>query len=309
LTIAVPLDAELAAEPTSAVLPPCLGNWRLRRAGGLAAPVRCVLRPLAGVAVGEVQAGTCSARRPGGMPGVLLLSYVIGGSAVASSGPSRRLLQAGDLSLWPGEQALSLHVAESLHLLALALPAQPGDERLVAPPGGLRIGRDDPLGQMLAGFFDGLSHSFGVLDERQGSLAIGMVRALLAQCLQRRQPESPAAVPPPMLARILAYTEARLGDPGLTPQRIADAHGISLRSLQVLFERKGLRVAEWIRDERLARCRDALAQPGWDGRIIDVALQWGFNNPSHFSRLFRQRFGRAPRQVRAQARHLPRSAT
>jgi transcriptional regulator GlxA family with amidase domain len=116
-------------------------------------------------------------------------------------------------------------------------------------------------------------------------------------------------VPPPMLARILAYTEARLGDPGLTPQRIADAHGISLRSLQVLFERKGLRVAEWIRDERLARCRDALAQPGWDGRIIDVALQWGFNNPSHFSRLFRQRFGRAPRQVRAQARHLPRSAT
>lgn len=304
----MPLDAELAAEPTPAVLPPCLGHWRLRRAGGVA-PVRCVLRPLAGVAVGEVEVGACSARRPGGMPGVLLLSYVIAGSAVAASGPSRRLLRAGDLSLWPGERALSLHVAESLHLLALALPAQPGDERLVAPPGGLRIGRDDPLGQMLAGFFDGLSHSFGVLDERQGSLAIGMVRALLAQCLRRRQPESPAAVPPPMLARILAYTEARLGDPGLTPQRIADAHGISLRSLQVLFERKGLRVAEWIRDQRLARCRDALAQPGWEGRIIDVALQWGFNNPSHFSRLFRQRFGRAPRQVRAQARHLPRSAT
>lgn len=305
----MPLDAELAAEPSPALLPPCLGNWRLRRAGGLAAPVRCVLRPLAGVAVGEVQAGACSARRPGGMPGVLLLSYVIGGSAVVSSGPWRRLLRAGDLSLWPGEQALGLHVAESLHLLALALPAQSGGERLVVPHGGLRVGRDEPLGRVLAGFFGGLSQSFSVLDERQGSLAIGMVRAMLTPCVQRQQPESHANEPlPPLLARILAYTEARLGDPDLTPQRIADAHAISLRTLQLLFERKGLRVAEWIRDQRLARCRDVLAQPGWDGRIIDVAMQWGFNNPSHFSRLFRQRFGRAPRQVRAQAGHLGRSA-
>lgn len=304
----MPLDADLVADLTPAALPPCLGNWRLRRPGGTA-PVRCELRPLAGVVVGEVQVGACSARRPGGMPGLLLVSYVIGGTAVASSGRSRRSLRAGDLSLWPGERAVSLHVTESLHLLALALPVPAEGERITAPAAGLRVGLDEPVGQMLAGFFDGLSRSFSVLDERQGGLAIGMVQALLAQCLQRPRAVVPVGTaPPPLLARILDYAEARLGDPGLTPQRIADAHAMSLRSLQMLFERKGLRVAEWIRDQRLARCRDALTQPDWDGRIIDVAMQWGFNNPSHFSRLFRQRFGRAPRQVRAQARHFPRSA-
>jgi AraC-like DNA-binding protein len=74
-----------------------------------------------------------------------------------------------------------------------------------------------------------------------------------------------------------------------------------VRSLHLLFEREGLKVAQWIRDRRLERCRDTLARPEWQGRIIDLALQWGFNDPSHFSRVFRQRYGRAPRQARALA--------
>jgi AraC-like DNA-binding protein len=288
-------------------LPSCLGNWRLRAADGAAAAARCELRPLDGVAVGDLHLGACSARRASGRPDRLLVSYVLAGAATASSGTSRRQLRAGDLSLWPSQTPLSLHVQQSLHVLALALPAEHGADRIIDPTAGLRIGSDEPVGQMLAGFFEGLSRSFNVLDERQGGLAIGMVRALIDQCLQRQR-SAAAAMVSPLLTRVLAYGEANLGDPDLTPQRIADVHGMSLRSLQILFEREGLRVAEWIRDQRLARCRDMLAQPGWEGRIIDVAMQWGFNSPSHFSRLFRQRFGRAPRQARALARLSVRGA-
>jgi AraC-like DNA-binding protein len=301
--VAPGVSAWPAAEET---LPSCLGDWRLRARGGTAA-ARCQLRPFDGVAVGDVHLGACSARRTGGRPDLMLVSYVLGGAATACIGTSRRQLRAGDLSVWPTLPALNLHVPQSLHVLAVALPAERGRERVADAAAVLRIGRDEPVGQMLAGFFEGLSRSFGQLDERQGALAISMVRALLDQCLQGHQ-AAQAASAPPLLTRVLAYGEANLGDPELTPQRIADAHGISLRSLQILFEREGLRVAEWIRDQRLVRCRDMLAQPGWDGRIIDVAMQWGFNSPSHFSRLFRQRFGRAPRQARAQARIMLRSA-
>lgn len=43
---------------------------------------------------------------------------------------------------------------------------------------------------------------------------------------------------------------------------------------------------------------DYLLEPLHKGkRISEIALRWGFNDLSHFSRAFRQRFGCAPREM------------
>ncbi|MGH3350426.1 MAG: helix-turn-helix domain-containing protein [Nocardioides sp.] len=93
-----------------------------------------------------------------------------------------------------------------------------------------------------------------------------------------------------------------LGSADLTPSAIAAVCHVSLRHLQQVFHDEGLTVAGWIRDRRLAACRDELADPDQTQRPISaVAARWGFVDRSHFSRAFRAAYGLAPGEFRRSA--------
>ena len=53
----------------------------------------------------------------------------------------------------------------------------------------------------------------------------------------------------------------------------------------------------YFQDIRIMKALELLANPA--NRVIDVALQCGFNNHSHFTRLFRERTGLTPTEYRA----------
>ncbi|MGW7237459.1 helix-turn-helix domain-containing protein [Streptomyces sp. NPDC054804] len=111
-----------------------------------------------------------------------------------------------------------------------------------------------------------------------------------------RQPE------PALWERITAALRTRLGEPGLTPQDIADQHAISPRYLHLLFQRHGITVGAWLRTRRLEAAREELAGPGSAHRpIAAVAARCGFTSPSHFSRAFRETYGMSPAQWRRAA--------
>ncbi|MER6524001.1 helix-turn-helix domain-containing protein [Streptomyces sp. NPDC001508] len=108
---------------------------------------------------------------------------------------------------------------------------------------------------------------------------------------------------PALWERITASVQDRLREPGLSPQDIADQHGISLRYLHRLFQRQGTTVNTWVRTRRLEAAREELAQAGAAHRsIAAVAARWGFTNPSHFSRTFRETYGMSPVQWRGARR-------
>lgn len=101
------------------------------------------------------------------------------------------------------------------------------------------------------------------------------------------------------LKSIKSFIDSRLNDPGLTPAEIAKANGISLRYLHYLFESSGTSVSEWVREQRLIKCQQKLVSDQYEGdSITDIAFSMGFNSSSHFSRLFKKRFGMAPRSFR-----------
>jgi AraC-like DNA-binding protein len=101
------------------------------------------------------------------------------------------------------------------------------------------------------------------------------------------------------LQSVKSYIDSRLDDPDLTPANIAKANGISLRYLHYLFKSSGTSVSEWVREQRLNKCHQKLISDKYENdSITNIAFSMGFNSSSHFSRLFKEKFGMAPRKLR-----------
>src|SRR5262249_14116098 len=91
------------------------------------------------------------------------------------------------------------------------------------------------------------------------------------------------------LHRCEHFIRSRLDNMHLTPQTIADGCGISLRYLHQIFEREGVTVCAYIRNERLLMCDALLRDPNCRKSISEIAYQWGFGDQAQFSRNYRSR--------------------
>jgi AraC-like DNA-binding protein len=104
--------------------------------------------------------------------------------------------------------------------------------------------------------------------------------------------------------RIRAYVQANLRDPALSADGIARALNCSRRNLYNAFNGEGESIAAFIQRLRLEACVRDLQQAGAQARpITDIALSWGFGNPSHFSRVFRDHTGMSPSAFRQGPAH------
>lgn len=109
---------------------------------------------------------------------------------------------------------------------------------------------------------------------------------------------------------VTEYMKMNLSDPDLSPARVAEACGISVRYLHKLFEPYGCTFGRWLLKQRLERCREQIADPRFaDKKLSLIPYDWGFNNLSHFIRAFRQEYGLSPRDYRKRARLLQLTGT
>jgi AraC-like DNA-binding protein len=107
--------------------------------------------------------------------------------------------------------------------------------------------------------------------------------------------DAPDAVDAGLLLRVQGFVERHLEDPDLSPAALAAAHHVSLSYLQKLFRRHDATVSGWIRERRLERCRQLLAEPRLANRpAYVIAMSCGFSAPAHFSRVFREAYGMPP---------------
>ncbi len=133
---------------------------------------------------------------------------------------------------------------------------------------------------------------------------IGLSLAEMSLALSRQQSTGAIEVigigtQPALLHRIYETIERKLGDPELSPARVAQLEGISERYLQKLFESTGDSFTHYLRERRLQRCWADLANPAEAHRSVsDIAFGCGFSDAAHFSRSFRDRFGLSPRAFR-----------
>jgi AraC-like DNA-binding protein len=94
----------------------------------------------------------------------------------------------------------------------------------------------------------------------------------------------------------------RLWDDQLDPQTVADAAGLSVRSLHRLFNEHGHTVRDFITQSRLNASWAELANPASRHLpIAEIAARCGYRSPSHFATAFKALFGVTPRECRNRA--------
>ncbi|WP_413992486.1 AraC family transcriptional regulator [Labrys okinawensis] len=102
---------------------------------------------------------------------------------------------------------------------------------------------------------------------------------------------------PGIIRRAEAYIHAHVEEP-IALHEVAEAAGCSVRSLQLGFQRfRETTPLAAIRLARLVAVRDALRCGDIAGTVTDLALRFGFTNPSRFAHDYKAVFGEAPRDA------------
>ncbi len=148
-----------------------------------------------------------------------------------------------------------------------------------------------------------MRHTYRELPHMSPEVARGAgetIKQLVRLSLQELAGQESAVTQRQALAdRIRQYVGHHLGDPALTVDAIATALNCSRRLLYTAFEGDSESIAAYIQRMRLEACVRDLQQAGPHARpITDIALSWGFANPSHFSRVFRAQKGESPTEFR-----------
>lgn len=238
--------------------------------------------------------------------GYYFLLLQLSGTSQMTQAGNEAPLKPGDMTLVDASRPCDLFYSPRSSELSLHIPRQALDGKHPISPRHLgRVINGQEAGglvvsQMMQAIFEGAAQPFSttspamtdaVLDLICGCAIAGPDGALRAldrsQDLQRDT--------------IRRYIEKRLFDPDLSPQKIAAAHRMSVRHLYRLFEDNEISIGDLVRQRRLEKCAEDLANPVLFRRnVTQVAFSWGFNDSAHFSRAFKAEFGMSPREYRRQ---------
>lgn len=214
-----------------------------------------------------------------------------------------RELTSGDLAVIDAGHSFSLDGRDDWEAMFILLPAAP----LMARLGRRRVDYPVILGSTVAGqaaraLVRSLVTNLDSLEQPDASAGeIALIELLASAMLgELRAPEGDlSSVQAGHFRRIAAAIDRVLSDPDLHPSRIARDEGISTRYLQRLFEIRGESFSDYVRQQRLLRCRTDLLNPDHDGdSIASIGLRWGFRDQAHFSRAFGATFGATPSEMR-----------
>lgn len=161
---------------------------------------------------------------------------------------------------------------------------------------GMRMSGEDADCGLLTSFVGQVVTRMSRLPEQMAKRVEVNILDLLGGVLSARAHKGPITREQ-QLAQMKAFIGNHLQDRHLTPASIAEAFGLSTRSVHVIFEAEGVSVGKYIRESRVAACRRAIEQAGatqWS--LTDLALTWGFYDLSHMTRCFREVYGQPPSQ-------------
>lgn len=229
------------------------------------------------------------------------------GSCQLTQDGREAVLRPGDLAIYDCRRPYTVSFAEAHQMSFLMFPC----ERLRLPPAAVdqvlatRVSSSESTGSLVAPFLRrlvaNLQDSGDLVNRRLADNVLDLLATLFGE-RAGGPPSDPAVVRRSLLLAVCAWIDGNLGEPGLDPDTIAHANHISVRYLHKLFHDQGTSVARWVRERRLDNCRRDLENPALAERgVLAIGRRWGFDDPAHFSKVFKASYGEPPGQYRLRA--------
>jgi AraC-like DNA-binding protein len=213
-------------------------------------------------------------------------------------------LRPGDFAVFDSTRPYEATLVSQFQHYLLRVPRALLKKRLgsIESLTGLRVPGDRGVGRIASAFLQTLPGQLPDVDHltntRLSETAIDLISMALAEHFGFRPDESSTKTAHKM--RVRNFVEANLAHEDLSVALVAKALKLSPRYLNHLFSNEDISLGRYISDRRLEHCRLALGSPQFRGQTIaEIAYRSGFGDISHFSRLFRSRFGMSPREYRA----------
>jgi len=216
-------------------------------------------------------------------------------------------LKRGDLLFIDTMHEIGFDLSQPYRSLQVKFPKDWIDSRIARPEHltSSVLSRDNPWARLFAGY---LTAGFRVADKLPASAAEMYGQHLTELLVEAFATSEPAGTPALAAKRAALYMRARraiamrLGESHLSPRIIANDVGISTRSLHRVFAEYGETVMQRVMCERVECAARLLAFTGARRRTItDIAFACGFNDLTHFGRIFAERMGVPPSQWRKQS--------
>ena len=212
----------------------------------------------------------------------------------------RALLSAGDITLIDAAKPSTFTFSETSSQISLLLPRGYLERNLQFAD--LRCAQRLAAGAPMVRLSQQLvqeSMRNSMLDQQESEAVLDAVATLLRPALIARDDDAPQDK---VFHRTLSFIDKHIQSESLRPEWIASEVGVSVRSLYRMFARKGLVVAQYIKNRRLDLCANALRSAPVRQKLSDIGYSWGFADHSHFSTAFKMRFGVTPGEYRKQYR-------
>lgn len=212
-------------------------------------------------------------------------------------------LQPGDMTIYDTTQPHRIHCSREFSKLLVSIPRSMLRSRLagVEHCTAVRIPGDQGIGAVTANLIHSTARQAATLKQSEFTALAENSLDLLTLSLASVRPQNYTLSRSRSLslARVKDFVERHLQDADLDTLQVAIGTGLSARYINDLFRDENTSLMRFVWQRRLEHCRQDMLSPLHNGhRISEIALHWGFNDFSHFSRAFKQRFGCAPRDFR-----------
>jgi AraC family transcriptional activator of tynA and feaB len=235
---------------------------------------------------------------------LFMLCLQLDGVSVNRQQGREAVLRYGDFHLLDSSRPYEVSFQQPNRMLVLSVPhpelarRMPNPESLVGIAMSGRSGVSGLLSSLLCNFWQQRrTGDETFLSPRFGEAILDLVASAYAS-LTAAAPEG-SSIAIARREQIRSYIETHLHDPALTPGSVAAAVHLSPRRLHQLFEADGETVGAYILRRRLEECARAISDASQRSRTVtEIAFLHGFNNASHFGRVFRERYQSTPSDYR-----------
>lgn len=153
---------------------------------------------------------------------------------------------------------------------------------------------------MIVDYIHLLYRSLPQRTERDVDHIAGATASLLAACIipsRNQLVEAEGPINSVIMARAKRLIAVKLAERDLSPEMLCRELNVSRSRLYRIFEPAG-GISNYIRHQRLLRTKELLADHNNTRSISSIAEEWGFLDPSTYSRTFRREFGVTPKEAR-----------